>query len=187
MTAFRLIESAVDTTDLDDFDSVVRLHWPRVFRFAMASLRDRDTAQSVAQDCLLRAYRARNDFRGEASIHTWLMRIAVNLVRDAARNRRFQFWRRLRTTGVGTDTVSDWMPDRGISPEAKAMLKEQIEIAWTAVAGLSQKQSTVFLLRFVEDMDLLEIASVTGLTEGAVKVHLFRALQSIRRKVGKLI
>ena len=41
-------------------------------------------------------------------------------------------------------------------------------------------QRTVFLLRFVEDMDLLEIAAVTGMKEGTVKTHLFRALHTIR-------
>jgi RNA polymerase sigma-70 factor (ECF subfamily) len=43
----------------------------------------------------------------------------------------------------------------------------------------------VFLLRFVEDMDLLEIAAAMGLSEGTVKVHLFRALNSVREKVAK--
>jgi RNA polymerase sigma-70 factor, ECF subfamily len=41
--------------ELADFDTVVRLYWPRVFRFALASLRDRDAAQTVAQDCFLKA------------------------------------------------------------------------------------------------------------------------------------
>jgi RNA polymerase sigma-70 factor (ECF subfamily) len=41
----------------------------------------------------------------------------------------------------------------------------------------------VFLLRFVEDMDLLEIAAATGLREGTVKAHLFRALEAVRRRI----
>src|SRR5690349_20047544 len=79
---------------LDDFDAVVALHWPAVFRFALASLRDTDLAATVAQDCFVKAYRARERFRGDASVRTWLMQIAVNLVRDTARSRRLQFWKR---------------------------------------------------------------------------------------------
>jgi RNA polymerase sigma-70 factor (ECF subfamily) len=41
----------------------------------------------------------------------------------------------------------------------------------------------VFLLRFLEDLDLLEIAKVTGLKEGTVKTHLFRALQAVRAQL----
>jgi RNA polymerase sigma-70 factor (ECF subfamily) len=63
-------------------------------------------------------------------------------------------------------------------------MKEQVAAIWKAVEFLPQRQRTVFLLRFVEDMDLLEIAAATSLTEGAVKVHLFRALQSVRKRIG---
>src|ERR1700683_1081465 len=102
--------------ELADFDAVVRLYWPRVFRFALASLRDRDAAQTVAQDCFLKAYRGRDRFRGEASLLTWLMQIAVNLVRDNARNRRLQFWRRAPACPVDAPAVREWIPDAGIDP-----------------------------------------------------------------------
>jgi RNA polymerase sigma-70 factor (ECF subfamily) len=63
-------------------------------------------------------------------------------------------------------------------------VKQQVQAVWDATATLSERQRTVFLLRFVEDMDLLEIAAATGLKEGTVKVHLFRALQAVRERVG---
>ena len=55
-----------------------------------------------------------------------------------------------------------------------------MDAIWKAAASLSERQRTVFLLRFVEDMDLLEIAAVTGMKEGTVKTHLFRAVQAVR-------
>src|SRR6185436_18419896 len=85
------------TAETGDFDDVVHLYWPRVFRFAVASLGDRDAAEALTQDCFLHAYKAWKRFRGDSSIQTWLMRIAVNLVRDASRNRRLQFWKRLQS------------------------------------------------------------------------------------------
>jgi len=72
----------VAVAELDDFDALVRTYWPKVFRFALASLRDPDAAGTVAQDCLMRAHRKAAGFRGESSVNTWLMQIAVNLVRD---------------------------------------------------------------------------------------------------------
>jgi RNA polymerase sigma-70 factor (ECF subfamily) len=172
-------------SEIDDLDTLVGLHWPRVFRFALASLRDPDAAGSVAQDCFLRAYRSRGRFRGECSIQAWLMRIAVNLIRDYARNRRLQFWKRAQTSAVDLEAVSQWVPDGGASPESGAMAKEQLAAVWVAAGSLSERQRTVFLLRFVEDMDLLEIAAATGMKEGTVKVHLFRALQAVRERMGR--
>src|ERR1700679_4246021 len=100
--------------EITDFDGVVRLYWPRIFRFALASLRDRDAAQTVAQDCFLKAWRGRARFRGEASLNTWLMRIAVNRVRDYARNQRLRFWRKAALYPVDADVVGRWIPDTRI-------------------------------------------------------------------------
>ena len=169
--------------ELDDFEAVVRLHWPKVFRFALASLGDRHAAESLAQDCFFKAYKARDGFRGEASVSTWLMRIAVNLVRDRLRDRRLRFWK--RQTAVDVNDAARWVPDGGISPETAALRKERVNAVWDATATLSERQRTVFLLRFVEDMDLLEIAAATGLREGTVKAHLFRAVVAVRRRIGE--
>jgi RNA polymerase sigma-70 factor (ECF subfamily) len=177
--------TAVESSrELDDFEAVVRLYWLKVFRFALASLRDRHAAESLAQDCFFKAYKARHSFRGDASVATWLMQIAVNLVRDHARDRRLQFWKRAQLTAVDFDTAGRWIPDGGVSPEVSALAKEQVQAVWAATESLPERQRTVFLLRFVEDMDLLEIAAATGLKEGTVKAHLFRALQAVRERVG---
>jgi RNA polymerase sigma-70 factor (ECF subfamily) len=171
--------------EIEDFDTLVPLHWPRVFRFALASLRDQDAAASVAQDCFLNAYRSRARFRGDCSVKTWLMQIAINLVRQYARNRRMQFWRRAEASAMDGERASRSIPDGGASPETRALAKEQLAAVWSATRSLSERQRTVFLLRFVEDMDLLEIAAATGMKEGTVKVHLFRALQAVRERMGR--
>jgi RNA polymerase sigma-70 factor (ECF subfamily) len=170
-----------------DFESLVRLYRPKVFRFALASLRDLDAAETITQDCFLRAYQARGRFRQDCSMHTWLMQIAVNLIRDHIRNRRFQFWRRASLTAKSIDAPGFAPAAAGKSPEALALLKERVASIWTTAERLPEKQRTVFLLRFVEDMDLLEIAAATGMKEGTVKSHLFRALRTVRECLGESI
>jgi RNA polymerase sigma-70 factor (ECF subfamily) len=168
-----------------DFDSAVRQYRPRIFRFALASLRDQDAAESVAQDCFLKAYRAWAQFRGESSLQTWLMRIAVNLVHDVTRNRRFQFWK--RAGAVDLDSAGHWLADGGLSPEEQAAGRQRVEAIWSCLANLSECQRTVFLLHFMEDMNAAEIARATGIAIGAVKVHLFRAVRAVRQRVGKMV
>lgn len=175
------------TAELEDFDAVVRDYRTRVFRFALASLRDRDAAETLTQDCFLRAYQGRERFRGEASLATWLMQIAVNLVRDHVRNRRLQFWKRTQSSALDLESAGERILDRESSPEKKALAREQLCAVWTATERLPERQRTVFLLRFVEDMDILEIAGATGMKEGTVKVHLFRALQTVRERMGSRI
>lgn len=170
--------------ELDDFDAVVRLHWPAVFRFALASLRDRDAAQSLTQDCFVNAWRGRGAFRGGSTVKTWIMRIAVNLLRDHARNRRLQFWKRTAARALDIQTAGQHIADEQLSAETRILRSERIRAIWNVSANLPEKQRTAFLLRFVEDMDLLEIAAAMGLQEGTVKVHLFRAVQSVRQRLG---
>jgi RNA polymerase sigma-70 factor (ECF subfamily) len=182
-----LARAAVETPapELADFEAVVRLYRPGIFRFILASLRDRDAAETLAQECFLRAYRARQQFRGEASVKTWLMRIAVNLVRDHLSNVRLKFWRRAQRSSVDPSMAAGWLADRRSSPEDAAHAKEQVAAIWSAVEKLPEGQRTVFLLRFVEDMDILEIAAATGLKEGTVKIHLFRALRTVRAQIAR--
>jgi len=172
-----------ETGELQDFDSLVKRHRPRIFRFLLASVRDRDLAENLTQDCFIRAYRARERFRGAATVSTWLLEIAANLVRDHEGKSRVKFWKRALASGVDVADLGDWVPDRRGSPEQLASAKEQVQAIWKAVARLPERQRTVFLLRFVEDLDLLEIAAVTGMKEGTVKTHLFRALQTVRSRI----
>jgi RNA polymerase sigma-70 factor (ECF subfamily) len=172
-------------TEVQDFNRVVQFYWPRILRFILASIGDRDVAESLTQDCFWNAYRGRKDFRGDSTLHTWLMRIATNSIRKHLRNRRFQFWRHIQHSAVPPAVVGDWMSDRRISPEGAALVQEQVRAVWSATKDLSERQRTVFLLRFMEDMDILEIAEATGLTESAVNVHLFRAVRAVRKRLGK--
>lgn len=162
---------------------MVRMHRPRIFRFVLASLRDRELAENLTQDCFLKAYQARDQFRGSASVGTWLMQIAANLIRDHEGSNRLKFWRRIVGGGVDVGEIGNWVPDQQRSPEARVLAREQVEAIWSAVASLSERQRTVFLLRFVEDLEILEIAAITGMKEGTVKTHLFRALQVVRARL----
>jgi RNA polymerase sigma-70 factor (ECF subfamily) len=169
---------------LADFDEVVRLYRPRIFRFLISSLGDRDAAESLTQDCFFKAYNARHQFRGESSLSTWLTRIALNLVRDHLRSRRIRFWQKTRETALDLVDISDWIPDGGVSPEGICLQQEKVKEVWRAVEQLSRQQRTVFLLRFVEEMELSEIAESTGMNTSTVKSHLYRALRVVRERVG---
>lgn len=170
--------------DLADFDEVVRLYRPRVFRFLLASLRDRDLAENLTQDCFLRAYMAREHFRGDSSLSTWLMKIATNLIRDHLRSKRLRFWTKTRETALDPVDVSDWVPDGRSSPEEDLIARTQVSHVWKAVGQLPAKQRTVFVLRFVEEMELREIAETTGMNPSTVKTHLYRALAAVRESMG---
>jgi RNA polymerase sigma-70 factor (ECF subfamily) len=179
MTIARADEQAAQ-----EFSSVVASHRPQIFRFLLASTRDVDLAETLTQECFLKAHRNWSSFRGDSSAMTWLMRIAINLQKDHWRNRRMQFWRQTRTNSVDLDEASEWLPSGESSQEQKLLARERVTQVWKAVEGLSERQRTVFLLRYVEELELAEIAQTTGLSEGTVKAHLSRALGRVRAELG---
>lgn len=166
-----------------DFASIVENHRLQIFRFLLASTRDVDLAETLTQECFLKAHRNWSHFRGDSSAMTWLMRIAINLQKDHWRNRRMQFWRQASTNKVDLDEASEWLPSGERSVEQKMLARERVAHVWRAVEGLSERQKTIFLLRFVEELELSEIAQSTGLSEGTVKAHLSRALAKVRAEL----
>ena len=171
--------------ELEDIDTLCATYRSRIYRYALLSLRDPDLAESVTQDCFLKAYRARDEFRGDCSVATWLTRIATNLIRDSTRSRKFQFWKTVGNTAVDIGAMADRLRAPGGSPETSLVVREELLKVWDTVAVLPGQQRSVFLLRFVEEMELPEIASAMGLHVGTVKSHLHRALAAVRKAMEK--
>jgi RNA polymerase sigma-70 factor (ECF subfamily) len=171
--------------ELEDINTLCTTYRSRIYRYALLSLRDPDLAESVTQDCFLRAYKARGEFRGDCSVATWLTRIATNLIRDSTRSRKFQFWKTANSTAVEAGAIADRLSSPGISPELSLVVREQLVKVWDAVALLPDKQRSVFLLRFVDEMELPEIATAMGLRVGTVKSHLHRGLAAVRKAMEK--
>src|ERR1700760_744978 len=176
--------ATTDENAAQEFSQVVERHRPQIFRFLLASTRDLDLAETLTQECFLKAHRNWSNFRGESSAVTWLMHIAINLQKDHWRNRRMQFWRQTRTNAVDLDEASDWLPSGERTVEQRMLARERVAQVWRSVENLSERQRTVFLLRFVDEMELKEIAAMTGMGEGTVKAHLSRALARVRREFG---
>lgn len=176
------LQSELLPTALSSIETLHDLYSQRIFRFLVSSLRDRDVAETLTQETFLRAWTARDQFRGDCSAITWLTRIALNLVRDHTRTNRFRFWRNFAQTAVQADDLASHLPHPGASTEASMIAHEQLGEVWETVATLSERQRTVFLLRFVEEMELADIAEITGLPISTVKTHLYRSLAAVRAR-----
>lgn len=185
MPGMTAVEAGATAVALEDFDSIMRAHQQHVYRVLISLVHDPDAAATLTQECFLRAYQKRDSFRAEASVRTWLVTIAVNLARDYGRNRRAGFWRRLfrsEDAAEVADVVSDGRP----SAERALLARQELSSVWKALEKVSHRQRTIFVLRFVDDMALEEIAAATGTTVGTVKTQLSRAVATLRRQTGRV-
>src|SRR5271155_5735086 len=116
--------------ELEDIDTLCATYRSRIYRYALMSLRDSDLSDSVTQDCFLKAYKARGEFRGDCSLATWLTRIATNLIRDAVRSRKFQFWKATTSTAVDVGVMADRLRSPGVSAESTLLVREELLKGW---------------------------------------------------------
>ena len=168
----------------EDFEQIVGRYQRKVYRVLLLMLKNPEDADNLTQECFFRAYTSMKSFRGECNVQTWLIRIAVNLVRDHSRNRRTGFWKRLLRLEDDGIVTGDREPcSIKASPERGMLAREELDAVWRTVDGLSARQKEVFVLRFAEEMELKEIAEVLNLSIGTVKAQLFRAVTNVREQV----
>lgn len=152
---------------------IVALIQPHVWRFVASLERNRETAEDLAQEALLRVVRGLPDFRRDSSLLTWSLAVARNVVRDHQRavSRRPRLVDDRDTTGA---------PRRGegasIDPDTSLMVDLE-----NAIASLPHPLREVFVLVEIAELQYREVAEVTGIAEGTVKSRMFHARRELIR------
>jgi RNA polymerase sigma-70 factor (ECF subfamily) len=145
---------------------------PRVFRYAVAKLRDEVEAEDVAAECFARVLRDIRNFRWRGGgFEAWLFRIARNLVVDHVR----QYSREEVAEEVDTAVLAD--------PEAITERLETSRELNEMLRTLPPEQREVLLLRFAAGLDTKETGEVMGKSANAIRQLQFRALSNLRSLV----
>jgi len=174
---------------LNDFLAGVEL---RAFKIAVVALRHEDDALDAVQDAMLhlaRAYGARPQEEWKPLFY----RILENRIRDVQRRRMTRnkviAWLPFRR-GEEDDEPPDPI-EQAASPDPlpvrRLELDEAIRALEGALQGLPRRQQQAFMLRTLEGMDVAETAAAMGCSEGSVKTHYFRALNTLREKLGDVL
>jgi len=143
-------------------------------RFLAGMLRHPADAEDLAQEALVRFLAHVHEFRGEASVKSYLFQIAHNLALN-----------HLATAATKREVFPGEVPDRvaegAESPAEAAARQEDGERLRAAVALLPPQQRAVVLLRTWEDLSFREVGTALGLAEGTAKAHYFFALRNLRK------
>jgi len=175
--------------ETDRYEYFVRTYQRRIFRLAYTLLRDPSEAEGLTQDVFVKAYRGLAEFKGEAAFETWVTRIAINAVRDLVRRRKpVVSFGDLRGGDEedGPELPARLDPADGTSPERDLLAREIRRRIADALVALSPRQRAVFVMKHYEERSIAEIGLATGLDEGTIKSHLFRAARKLRERLEDL-
>ena len=169
------------------FQLLVRRFRKKIFSIAFGITLDAEESQDIVQEVFLQVYRTIGDFRGDASLATWLHRITVN----RSLNWKRRWVRRFKWLHVSTDSTED-LPAAELesdrpSPEARladAQTRQQID---KALKMLPEQARTIFVLRELEGLSYEEIADAIGIKLGTVRSRLFHARKRLREILQPLV
>jgi len=163
------------TGDEAALSELVHRHHAAAYRVAVSLVRDDDTAQDVVQDAFLKAFRALDRFRGDASFRTWLLTITANEARGALRKRS-----RRRETALedAPAVVSD-----ELDPAEGAVISQESARAREMLDRLPEKQRLSVSLRVDEGLSFKEIGEIIGSSEGAARVNYFHGIRRLRESM----
>ena len=181
------------TGDANAFDSFVAHFRAKIFHYSLLMCGQREDAEDVAQDTLLKVFESFDQLRDPERVRPWVFRIARNACLMKRRKSVFAPSHELslddlmpaidHQDGHAELQIADWsgLPDRQIlQSEMKHALDE-------AIGALPENYKSVILMRDVEELSTLETAQVLDLTEDVVKTRLHRARLAVRQKLDEYL
>lgn len=152
-------------------DALVSRYYRRVYHFSYQMLHQRETAEDIAQETFLRAYRNAGRYRAGGRFSNWLFAIAANLCRTELR-------RRSRHPETAFDELGEM--ESAVSVENSALRRLECAEVRDAMKRLTPDHRMALVLFYFEGMSQQDISQVCGCSIGTVKSRLHYALARLR-------
>jgi RNA polymerase sigma-70 factor, ECF subfamily len=165
------------------FEILLSRHKKPVFNFILRFVGDRETAEDLLQETFMRVIKGAEAYKRQAKFTTWLYTIARNLCVDQTRRRKHRRHASLdapMSASEDSGTLMDVIAGSEMASDRKSVNKELHETMQRAIAGLSEEQREVFLMREFLDLPFKQIADVVGVPENTVKSRMRYALEKLR-------
>jgi RNA polymerase sigma-70 factor (ECF subfamily) len=165
------------------FGHLIRKYKDSLYDLACRILGNPEEAEDVLQDALLEAYRHLGGFKHEARFSTWLYSIVLNRVRNRLRRNKTIRWHSLDAPrSPREDAPPMEMPDKSPSIPVLTEYKLTLEAVEKAVQTLPLEYRSIFILHYMQNMSLQDVANRLGRPIGTVKVYLHRARKLLYRR-----
>ena len=149
-------------------EGLFEAHRTRLYRLACRLCRSPEEAHDLLQETFLRAARRIDSVpRSATGEEAWLVKVLVNLCRDA--------WRRRKVRGP-QEPLSDHHEGRTRDPESEVVARETVRVA---LAGLSPRRRAVIVLHDLEERLVVDVAGILGVTQVTVRWHLAAARRQL--------
>jgi RNA polymerase sigma-70 factor, ECF subfamily len=161
------------------WESIVRLHWRKVFNIAYKFVGKHDEAEDLTQDVFLKIFKSLNTFDRRANFQTWLISVSRNLCIDHYRSVRKE--RETMNREVNPDDLTPVSPTA--SPYAQIEQRDRVTLLRQALDKLAPTLRSAVMMRDIQEMTYQEIADALELPEGTVKSRINRGRTELARQI----
>jgi len=166
--------------DASAFGEIVNKYQDKIYNLCRYMLGNVADAEDAAQDVFLKAYQALPKFQPDASLYTWLYRIATNTCIDYKRK---PIWESLfGSSEEGEKLIHDIASDAP-SPEKLYQAKQIDQALQAGLAKLSPKLRAIIILKEIEELSYEEIAATLDISVGTVKSRIARAREDLKKSM----
>ena len=172
--------------DYKAFDLLVLKYQSRIIGLAMKFVKDIQTAEDVAQESFIKAYKSLDSFREESAFYTWLYRIASNTSKNylISKKRKNEL---LESEVFSSEEIDIFDIPGGSSPEEILQANNLREVIFESLSNLPEDIRTAVSLREFEGMSYEEISEVLDCPIGTVRSRIFRGREIIQEKIFPLL
>jgi RNA polymerase sigma-70 factor, ECF subfamily len=164
------------------FETLLARHRAQVIHHLYRLVHNWAIAEELAQDVFLRVYRFRDRYQPEAKFSTWLFRITTNVALNWRRDTRRET-AHLRLDVAVHDARQIQVPDQTLRADQQLLAEHHVKEIRAAIEGLPAKQLAAVLMHKYEGMDYAAIAQALECSIPALKSLLFRAYETLRRRL----
>ena len=160
---------------MDNFEDIIKADQQSVHKVVFLLVRNETDADEIVQQTFVSAFRCLKKFRGDSSIETWLIKIAINNTRTYFRKRNFLSL--FYDAGEKAIDIKDDRQNTEGTVENEAV-KKAVD---SAVAKLPLRQKEVFVMKHLSGFSISEISQALDIAQGSVKANLFKAIKNLKK------
>lgn len=149
-----------------EFEDLYKVYSPKIFRLCMGYVNDREWAKDLVQETFIQVWKSLHTFRNESAPGTWIFRIATNIC--------------LRQTEHAARMPRVEMPYQ-LEDESEVEMEDQVALLYKCIAALKETERLIISL-VLEDLPQKEIAAITGISEGNLRVKIHRIKNTLTQR-----
>lgn len=172
--------------DQSAFAEIVDLYKDKIYQLCYRMLGNTHEAEDIAQEAFIRAYVNIHTYDLDKKFSSWLYRIATNLSIDRIRKKKPDYYLDAEVSGTDGLTMYSQVAVDISLPEDEVETMELQETIQKAILKLPDKYRSVIVLKYIDELSLIEISEILNIPIGTVKTRIHRGREALRKQLRHL-